>query len=1057
MTPETDDDARKSTRVRKKRSFGDDFVDPTSPDYAPKSAIPKRKKELTPRQEPEAASSSSSSSSAENNIHKILANYDKEMGRSAESDGNRRSGRVVRPSAKMAMVEQDGQMSAMKGGAGDQNESNNKHSKKPELTMSGLKEILNRFPVTDAPPEPAPLRVSYSSKGLAQSLTPEEDKKLEEEAQALCAKIRDANAMKILANRASGKQITGERRAAHDAELMLYATKVKNSKFSGAAPLSGSTSSASTPPPPEPRKNPARTTRQSIKFYEGFDEVRPFEGVQKRAEAGQDAPEPIEPKPEVPAAQESSISNQRLPENAQLRAPVVAKPKVPAVQKPYIVNQPLAQNPPIRRPVQIPTHLRPVDPAAAPQSSVPTEREPSPLKIVKLECNEEPAEIKPELFSPVPRATSEESDYQGPPSLSPAVQIPRNNQTIAHAPLHPKKPLVKMVPAVLRPPAPPITTRPQWPPGSTTETTTIIRGPDGRILSKRTVIAKINDKRAGPDINVPARRVGIPPPPGMQYRGHSSRLTNWDFAQMEQMASEVGKKKEKQGEEDVPPGQRDNQADVPPGRWKFPVAQLSGPQLHEAPPKQLLSPSGAKREIARRRRKSISPRRLFLGAEEPIKDLPDSNNRSSWFTQRKVSSFGKDQLKAFGKRPAGSMANDKIEEQETEEEEEGQDDVVKERVKEIVALKMAKHNEYIRQQEANAQKLIFNMPAAYDYMHSEKFKKMVEPPEGSTKFRKLLNSPGSFEKIPEFSDSLLHSNPNLYDNLERIWEKKQKEQKQKPQYPTASRLTDEKFLKFRERWSYNRPAKPCGPVQITNGIEKATKESTINKVLTGTVRELDCTWKSIKSKIPEVIECHLCFHTMKLCMRKSSYRGEVREYPAYRCTQKGCQTFCSVRKVLGESLNQQRATAKESNLVEPKQEVYDPSSDNALQIALRILAECERASFGVEQEDDMNPGAPMGMMSSEDVVIPMEPQMVGREKRIRRSKFADLSRDFVCETSAAEIARKDQEEGEEEEEEEEGYGEEEEEEDDDPMEDPMEDEQRYYDNTQYEEIDYDDL
>ncbi|ULU13287.1 hypothetical protein L3Y34_016055 [Caenorhabditis briggsae] len=1053
MTPETEEDARKSMRVRKKRSFGDDFVDPTSPDYAPKSAIPKRKRESTPRQEPEAACSRSSSSSAENNIHKILANYDKEMNISVESDGNRRSGRVVRPSAKMAMVEQDGQLAVMK--ASDQNEASNKHSKKPELTMSGLKEILNRFPVTDAPPEPVPLRVSYSSKGLAQSLTPEEDKKLEEEAQALCAKIRDANAMKILANRASGKQMTGERRAAHDAELMLYATKVKNSKFCG-APLSSSTSSASTPPPPEPRKNPARATRQSIKFYEGFDEVRPFE---KRAEAGQDSP--IEPKSEAPAVQESSISNQRLPENAQIRAPVV-------------------QNPPVRRPVQnheilhqIPTHLRPVETAAAPQPSVPApvSQGQSPLKVVKLECDEESMEIeiKPELFSPVPRAASEESDYLGPPSLSPAVPIQRNSQTIAHAPLLPKKPLVKMVPAVLRPPAPPITTRPQWPPGSTTETTTIIRGPDGRILSKRTVIAKINDRRAGPDMNVPVRRVGIAPPPGMQFRGHSSRLTNWDFAQMEQLASEVGKKKERQGEEDVPPEKRDNQtlADVPPHRWKFPVAQVPGPQLHEAPAlsKRLLSPSGTKREIARRRRKSISPRRLFLGAEEPIKDLPDSNNRSSWFTQRKVSSFGKDQLKAFGKRPAGSMANDKIvlkgrnlsnvliEAQDTEEEEEGQDDVVKERVKELVELKKAKFNEQIRQQEANAQKLIFNMPQVFDYMHSEKFKKMVEPPEGSTKFRQLLNSPGSFEKIPEFSDSLLHSNPDLYDNLERIWEKKQKERKQKPQFPTASRLTEEKFLKFRERWSY-KPGKPCGPVQIVNGIEKATKESTINKVLTGTVRELDCTWKSIKSKIPEVIECHLCFHTMKLCMRKSSYRGEVREYPAYRCTQKGCQTFCSVRKVLGESLNQQRA-AKESNLVEPKQEIDDHSSDNALQIALRILAECERASYGVEQEDDTNPGAPMGMMSSEDVVIPMEPQMAGREKRIRRSKFADMSRDFVCETSAAEIARKDQEEGEEEEEE--GYGEEDEEQDDYPMEDPLENEQRYYDNTQFEEIDYDDL
>ncbi|KAJ1351928.1 hypothetical protein KIN20_008107 [Parelaphostrongylus tenuis] len=57
------------------------------------------------------------------------------------------------------------------------------------------------------------------------------------------------------------------------------------------------------------------------------------------------------------------------------------------------------------------------------------------------------------------------------------------------------------------------------------------------------------------------------------------------------------------------------------------------------------------------------------------------------------------------------------------------------------------------------------------------------------------------------------------------------------------------------------------------------------------------------TEVPEEIHCHLCDYPMKLCIRKSKYKGEIREYAAYRCLRKGCQTFRSVRKVIEPELS----------------------------------------------------------------------------------------------------------------------------------------------------------
>ncbi|CAI4227404.1 unnamed protein product [Auanema sp. JU1783] len=55
------------------------------------------------------------------------------------------------------------------------------------------------------------------------------------------------------------------------------------------------------------------------------------------------------------------------------------------------------------------------------------------------------------------------------------------------------------------------------------------------------------------------------------------------------------------------------------------------------------------------------------------------------------------------------------------------------------------------------------------------------------------------------------------------------------------------------------------------------------------------------TEVPDEILCHLCQFPMKICYRKSKYKSEIREYPAYRCLRKGCQTFRAIRKVIDPS------------------------------------------------------------------------------------------------------------------------------------------------------------
>ncbi|GMT04924.1 hypothetical protein PENTCL1PPCAC_27098, partial [Pristionchus entomophagus] len=70
--------------------------------------------------------------------------------------------------------------------------------------------------------------------------------------------------------------------------------------------------------------------------------------------------------------------------------------------------------------------------------------------------------------------------------------------------------------------------------------------------------------------------------------------------------------------------------------------------------------------------------------------------------------------------------------------------------------------------------------------------------------------------------------------------------------------------------------------------------------------------KFIGPQEANVVSCHRCDAPMRICVRKLKYVDHVKEYPSYRCTRKGCQTFKSMRVV--EQPHLERARRVTGNL-----------------------------------------------------------------------------------------------------------------------------------------------
>uniref|UniRef100_A0A1I7UAA6 Uncharacterized protein n=1 Tax=Caenorhabditis tropicalis TaxID=1561998 RepID=A0A1I7UAA6_9PELO len=96
------------------------------------------------------------------------------------------------------------------------------------------------------------------------------------------------------------------------------------------------------------------------------------------------------------------------------------------------------------------------------------------------------------------------------------------------------------------------------------------------------------------------------------------------------------------------------------------------------------------------------------------------------------------------------------------------------------------------------------------------------------------------------------------------------------------------------------------------------EETNNNNIIRNDGGDVEIDVRGIKYKIPYAVECHLCNEMMNLCVRRTRYRGQNREYAAYRCNRKGCQTFRSIRKVFSNSSELRKAAKMESsNVLEP--------------------------------------------------------------------------------------------------------------------------------------------
>lgn len=176
------------------------------------------------------------------------------------------------------------------------------------------------------------------------------------------------------------------------------------------------------------------------------------------------------------------------------------------------------------------------------------------------------------------------------------------------------------------------------------------------------------------------------------------------------------------------------------------------------------------------------PYRVYLGAEEPMKDFPEDKIKNCRRTiQKKVRSFTERQLLSFGKRPATINRDGKITKEEDRNrsvvlieeidklrEENQLGDQIDENVQQFVEQKQAERSESVRQKRAMANNLILNLPRVYEYLSSEEFREAIKPPDDASSYQKIVRAPNALAKFPAYSDTLSRSNPVLFKNLVRI-------------------------------------------------------------------------------------------------------------------------------------------------------------------------------------------------------------------------------------------------------------------------------------------------
>ncbi|CAB3399834.1 unnamed protein product [Caenorhabditis bovis] len=136
----------------------------------------------------------------------------------------------------------------------------------------------------------------------------------------------------------------------------------------------------------------------------------------------------------------------------------------------------------------------------------------------------------------------------------------------------------------------------------------------------------------------------------------------------------------------------------------------------------------------------------------------------------------------------------------------------------------------------------------------------------------------SFEDKNPYEQSFSEEQPELAKKLAKLFNRELIIKQKQEECHTPSSISDEEdFMDIEE------PSKPRGPM-----------------------RTVHVNFSGIPTEVPEIIKCHLCNFDMRICIRKSKYKGEIREYPAYRCLRKGCQTFRAIRKIIEPSVFDQQ-------------------------------------------------------------------------------------------------------------------------------------------------------
>uniref|UniRef100_A0A1I7UFF6 C2H2-type domain-containing protein n=1 Tax=Caenorhabditis tropicalis TaxID=1561998 RepID=A0A1I7UFF6_9PELO len=112
----------------------------------------------------------------------------------------------------------------------------------------------------------------------------------------------------------------------------------------------------------------------------------------------------------------------------------------------------------------------------------------------------------------------------------------------------------------------------------------------------------------------------------------------------------------------------------------------------------------------------------------------------------------------------------------------------------------------------------------------------------------------------------------------------------------------------------NPPTENQKPVN-KSPLSRSVRSQNWSSIDQSTIRNVDLVHDGKVMSIPERIQCHLCHEgIMVLTVRKAYNRKVLKQYPAYRCGRKRCQTFRSIFKhfhMMKEVTNNQQTTKSE--------------------------------------------------------------------------------------------------------------------------------------------------